>query len=343
MPSFAHPWFLLLLPLVPLIVWRWVNRPRPAIRHSSTELLAQLPNGRGLWVHRIGIIARTLVLTLLILGMAGPRWPDQTTRIPTEGIAIAMLVDVSGSMAEEDFDWQDQPIARLEAVKRAFKQFVQGGEGPDGGTLEGRTGDLISLVAFATRPETMCPLTLSHRVPVQQLEKLEPRSVPGESETNISDALVEGLHRLNQAGAKRKVIVLLSDGEHNVADPRCRFTPRQAAQLAGSLGIPIYAIDAGGEAPVTKEAAPPGAPVGREAGLHTLRDVARITNGECFPAKDTAALLDVCRKIDALERARIESYQYRLYYEGYPWLGLVAFMMLLTVLGLEMTIWQRLP
>ncbi|MBL8792782.1 MAG: VWA domain-containing protein, partial [Planctomycetia bacterium] len=311
MPSFAYPWFLLLLPLVPLIVWRWVTRPRPAIRHSSTDLLVKLPGGRERWVQRVGIIVRSAVLTLLVLGLGGPRWPDQSTRIPTEGIAIAMLVDVSGSMAEDDFDWNEQPITRLEAVKRAFKLFVQGGEGPDGETLEGRPGDLISLIAFATRPETLCPLTLSHRVPVQQLEKLEPRGVPGESETNISDAIVEGLHRLNQAGDKRKVIVLLSDGDQTVSDPRSRYTPRQAAQLAGSLGIPIYAIDAGGAKASQSEAAPPGAPVGQEVGLQKLREIARITNGECFPAHDTASLLAVCRKIDALERARIESYQYR--------------------------------
>src|SRR5262249_12648310 len=191
------------------------------------------------------------------------------TRIPTQGIAIAILVDVSGSMAEKDFDWRGEPVPRIEAVKRAFRLFVNGGEGPEGEHLEGRAGDLGSLVVFATRPETLCPLTLSHGVLAQELERQEPRAIPGESETNISDAIVEGLERLRNAGTKRKVLLLLSDGEHNVADPRSKCTPRQAAQLAGSLGIPIYAIDAGSDTPSELEVRPAGAPAGREAGLHT--------------------------------------------------------------------------
>jgi len=335
MLTFANPWFLLLLPLVPFVVWRWLRRPRPTLRYSATSLLVGLPAGRSRFAQWGGVTARAVALTLLVLGLAGPRWPDQRTRISTQGIAIAMLVDVSGSMAEEDFDWQDRPIARIEAVKRAFHLFVAGGEGPAGQKLEGRAPDLLCLIAFSTRPDTLCPLTLSHRVPLAQLALLQPRAIPGESETNISDAIVEGLERLRKAGTKRKVMVLLSDGEHNVADPRSQWTPRQAAQLAGSLGIPIYTIDAGGDTPETAER--------RAAGLTTLQEIAKITGGQCFPARDTATLLEVCQQIDRLERVRIESFQYRLYYEGFPWLGGLALALWLGVLGLEMTLWQRLP
>src|SRR6185437_1225945 len=99
--------------------------------------------------------------------LSGPRWPDLRTRIETEGIAIVMLVDVSGSMAERDFDWRGEPVSRLEAVKKVFHLFVSGGEGTDttgDGTdvsnFQGRPTDQIGLVTFATRPETACPLTL---------------------------------------------------------------------------------------------------------------------------------------------------------------------------------------
>ena len=49
---------------------------------------------------------RGAMLVALIIALAGPRWPDLRTRIATEGIAIEMLVDVSGSMAEPDFQWE---------------------------------------------------------------------------------------------------------------------------------------------------------------------------------------------------------------------------------------------
>src|SRR5207302_9160074 len=100
---------------------------------------------------------------LLVSGArAGPRWPELRTRVVTEGIALAMVVDVSGSMAEADFLWKGERITRLEAVKRAFTLFVTGGEGEEGEALEGRPNDLISLVTFANHPESACPLTLSH-------------------------------------------------------------------------------------------------------------------------------------------------------------------------------------
>lgn len=342
MLSFADPWLLLLLPLVPLVIWRWLKRPRPALRFSDTSLLAKLPQGRSRWIRRFSIAARAIALLLLVLALAGPRLPDQSTRIPVEGIAIAMLVDVSGSMAEQDFDWQGDSISRLEAVQKVFRLFVAGGEAPDGAQLEGRPGDMVALVAFATRPETVCPLTLSHGVLLRELDKQEPRAVPGESETNISDAIIEGLVRLRNGGPKRKVLVLLSDGEHNVPNARSGYTPRQAAQIAGSLGIPIYTIDAGSGLASTLEA-PRAGSLTREAGLRTLQEVAKITGGQCFQAHDTATLLDVCRHIDRLERERVESYHYRLYRDLFPWLGLVAFVLLLLVALLEMTLWQRIP
>ena len=118
-----------------------------------------------------------------------------------------MLVDVSGSMSTHDFAWQGQPISRLDAVKRVFRLFVAGGTEPDatpdGGDahqFQGRPTDSIGLVVFATRPKTTCPLTLSHSVLLRLLDDEQPRSVPGESETNLSDAVALGLYRLKSAG-----------------------------------------------------------------------------------------------------------------------------------------------
>jgi Ca-activated chloride channel family protein len=288
----------------------------------------------------------------LVLALAGPRWPDLRTRIDTEGIALVMAVDVSGSMAERDFDWDGEPVSRLEAVKKVFRLFVTGGRGADGARFEGRPTDLVGLVTFATRPEKSCPLTLSHSAPLSLLEAEEPRSLPGESETNLSDALTLGLHRLQSAGTRRKVLVLLTDGEHNVPQPRSGWTPRQAAQVAASLGVPVYTIDAGGsgaagvgpgEAPPTSIPRSASSPEVRAQAVQTLKDIARISGGRYFTAHDTASLLEACRTIDRLERTDIHSFQYRRYHEAYPWLGLASFVFFVTALTLDLTVWRRLP
>jgi Ca-activated chloride channel homolog len=344
MPTWSHPWLLLLAFLVPLLLWWWQNRQRDALRYSATSWLAALPSGRGRLVEWVGLATRALAFLLLIAALAGPRWPDQRTRITTEGIAIVMVVDCSGSMAERDFDWQGEPISRLEAVKKAFRLFVEGGEAPDGKQFEGRPTDQIALVTFATRPECPCPLTLSHSVLLKLLEKAEPAKIPGDMETNISDAITLGLHRLHSAGSRRKVMVLLSDGEHNVPNTQSEWTPRQAAQVAVNLDVPVYTIDAGSDLGTPGEEGTSGGSVAtRMEGIRTLEEIAHITHGRSFRAQDTNQLLSVCRDIDHLERQEIQSFQYRRYYEGYPWFGLAAFVLLAGIRGLEMTVWQRVP
>jgi Ca-activated chloride channel family protein len=323
----SHPRYLFFGLLLPPLLWWWIAQRRGAVRHPATSRLAGLPVGRSRIAFWGGTGLRVLSLLCLLAALAGPRWPDQRTRITTEGIAIVMVVDVSGSMATPDFDWRGQPISRLKAVKNVFRRFVEGDES-EGGNLEGRPTDLIGLVVFGTRPDTACPLTLSHSALLRALDEQQARSIPGESETNISDAIALGLHRLKQAGPRRRILILLSDGEHNVPNPPSGWKPRQAAQIAASQGVPIYTIDAAGSGLSVPEAGAKESPAEvREAAMRTLQSVAEISRGRYFKATDTAGLLEVYRQIDRQERAAIESYQFRRYHEAYPWLGLASFVL----------------
>jgi Ca-activated chloride channel family protein len=334
---------LLWLPLlVPLLVWWELARKRLALRFSDAGALRGLPAGRRPVAHWLGLGLRAGGLALLLLAVAGPRWPDRGSRIPTEGIAIAILLDVSGSMGQLDYPWQEETVSRLDAAKKAFRLFVEGGATPDGARLDGRANDLIALVPFATVPEDLCPLTLSHDVLLRMLDEQQVKTVPDESNTNIGGALVWGLKRLDGAGTRRKVLILLSDGEHNVPDA---VKPRQAAQLAHNLQVPVYTIDAGTD-PVPE----PGAQApdeklveSRANAKKTLEDMARITGGKYFDARDGRGLLKACQEIDRLEQQRIETFYYRKYREGYPWFALASFIMLGGMLTLERTFWRRVP
>lgn len=355
LPQFTNPGYLWLTLLAPLLFWWLLRRRRSALRHPAVGELAGLPFSSARLARWGPGALRSLALLLLVMALAGPRWPDLSTRIETEGIALVMLVDVSGSMAERDFDWRGESITRLDAVKKVFHLFVAGGEGSDApgdgsdaSNFQGRPTDQIGLVTFATRPETACPLTLSHSVLLRLLDAEEPRRIPGESETNISDAVALGLHRLRGAGPRRKVLVLLSDGEHNVPHPQSGWTPRQAAQVANGLSIPLYTIDAGGTGASTNEPAAKedaGASPGetRAQAVRTLEEMVRIAHGRYFQARDTQGLLSACRAIDALERSDLQSFQYRRYHEAYPWVGLAAFVLFSIALSLERTVWRRIP
>ncbi|MFO0798701.1 MAG: VWA domain-containing protein [Gemmataceae bacterium] len=344
MPGFAAPEFLWLAPLAVPLAWWWARRRRTAVRYSDLRLVADLHGSRPARARWGGALLRGLAFASLAVACAGPRTPDERTRLPAEGIAIVLALDVSGSMTEKDAVWSpaEPPLSRLEAAKRAFRLFVAGGDAPDGTRFEPRDSDAIGLVAFAVVPQTVCPLTLNHSVLLKVAAEQEPRSVL-DAGTNVGDALAEGVIRLDRgAGTRQKVLVLLSDGEHNVSKEGDRnpLTPRQAAQLAANLQVKVYTIDAGGTPP---PAAAPEAVEQRAAGKEALRVVAEMTGGRSFAASSGADLLAAYREISALEKTEVVTFQYRRYFDHTPWAAGLAAALLAVAQLLDRTRWRVLP
>jgi len=319
MLSFAHPEALLLLALTPLVVWRQRRQRRPALILPRASALPSARRG-AVWG---GALGRGLIVLLLALAVAGLRTPDAATRLPSEGIAIALVVDVSGSMAVPDFAASGTTTTRLAAAKAAFEAFVAR-----------RGNDALALVSFAATPKTDCPPTLNHTVLLKLISDLEPRTGV-DAGTNIGDAVAEALLRLESSAAGRKAIVLLSDGEHNATGTGADapLTPRQAAQLAANLGIPLYAIDCGGRSDEEQ----------RSAGRAILRASAELTGGRAFTADNADDLSAALADIDRLQRTRIESFQYRRYFDFSLEFGLAALGLGLALTLLEATVWRTLP
>lgn len=342
--GFDGPAYLVLLQLAPALAWWWMRRRRVALRHSNLESFDSLPVGRARRSRAIAAALRGGALFFLVLALAGPQVPDRTTRLPTEGIAIAFALDVSGSMGERDFRpvAGNEPVTRLDAARRAFALFLEGGAAPDGTKFDGRRNDQVGLVAFAAWPHTECPLTLNHSVLLAILGTLEPKGAGLDAGTNIGDAIAEGLIRLKTAADRRRVLILLSDGEHNATGdgPDAPFAPRQAAQLAANLGIAIYAIDCGGE---PKPDAGTEARQQRESGRAALKTVAEITGGRYFAANNGPELLEVYREIDRLERGPIISFLYRRYHRFGTFCAAAALACLALAIAADRLVWRSLP
>jgi Ca-activated chloride channel homolog len=324
--SFAQPEWLVLLLGVPLVMR---SPQRRALRFPAAQALSHLPRGRADRVPVMEAVLRCAVVMLLALAAAGPRVPDLKTRLPSEGIAIQFVIDVSGSMAVRDFS-PDESVSRLDAARIAIRRFV-----------EARPSDTIGVTAFAAWPRTESPPTLNHSVLLTVLGRLTPRSGV-DAGTNIGDALADGLLRLQRSTPSRKVIILLSDGEHNVTpnDSDTPLTPRQAAQLAANLGVAIHVIDCGGD---PSRAISPEAQTQRRDGRTVLESVAGLTGGAFFIADDAAQLDTTLDHIAALETSPIIGFQYRRYREFDRWLGLVAMLIGMMLLILKLTIWRRVP
>jgi Ca-activated chloride channel family protein len=344
MLEFANPAILLLAPLAAVLAWWWARRHRPALRYSDGGLLTGLPAGRARRARWGSAALRGMAFLALVVALAGPRRPDLQTRIPAEGVAIVFAIDVSGSMAERDIAWMpgEPPIPRIEAARRAFHLFVAGGEAPDGTHFEPRPSDPIGLVAFAALPQTVCPLTLNHSVLLHVVDGLEPKSGL-DAGTNVGDAIAEAVIRLDRGSTeRRKVLIVLSDGEHNVSKEGASnpLRPRQAAQLAANLGIAIYTIDAGGEPPAD---ASPELIEQRRTGRETLQSVAAMTSGRSFAATNGPELLAAYKEISRLEKVEVVSYSYRRYHEYNPAFAAAAVVLVFLAHVLERTRWRVIP
>lgn len=338
MPDFARPEFLLLLPLAVLAAWWQLRRRRAALRFPDLTLLDGLPTGRAGLVRWGGAVLRGVVFAALALALANPRRPDLKTQVPVDGIAIALVTDVSGSMGEPVVGTTDgKPLTRLTAAKQAFRLFVAGGTAPDGVSFDGRPNDQIALVTFAVVPHTTCPLTLNHSVLLRVMDEQKPLDGINAG-TNIGDALAEAAIRLLAAGDRPKVIVLLSDGEHN-KEEGAALLPTQTARLLELLQVPVYAIDCGGDnSPGT-----PDEQKQRADGRAILEAVATVTGGKSFVADSGEELRAVLKELDGRTKVPAPAPRYRRYHEYGPWCGLAALLAFAALALLEQTRWRTIP
>jgi Ca-activated chloride channel homolog len=317
--QFAAPWALLLLLALP--AWWWIRRHRrpSAIVFSRVGALATGPRtGQG--IARTLFTLRNLALAALAVALARPRAGARAENVTSEGINIMVAFDISSSMLAEDF----QPQNRLEVAREKVKQFISA-----------RSSDRIGVVAFSGEALTQVPLTTDYSVVQAAVDNLQPGQL--EDGTAIGTAIATAANRLRTAPGRSRVMVLLTDGVNN----RGSIDPRTAAQAAAAFGIKIYTIGVGteGMAPV---------PVGR--GLFGLRyenrpveiddalltEVARVTGGRYFRARDAAALERITEQIDRLERTPVRTRSYVRYSELFAWplsLGLTALLVELALLA----------
>src|SRR5262245_10616336 len=122
---FTNPDFLWLSPLALAVAWWWAHRSRLAMRFSDTSLFAGPRGGRAWRAVWGGAVLRGLACLALVVACAGPRRPDERTRLQAEAIAIMMVVDVSQSMGANKVAWAagEPALTRLEAAQKAFKLF----------------------------------------------------------------------------------------------------------------------------------------------------------------------------------------------------------------------------
>ncbi|HEY4417215.1 MAG TPA: VWA domain-containing protein [Verrucomicrobiae bacterium] len=333
--TLAHPWFLLLLLLLPLLAWLKGKRGSPpAFIFSSLQLVRGMHNITRSRSGGFLPALRWLILALFILALAQPRLVKNQTTVKASGIDIVCALDLSGSMVSEDFVVDGARVNRFNMAKSVLKDFI-----------DKRPNDRIGLVVFAAQAFIATPLTLDHDYLQENLARLEIGTINSDA-TAIGDALTTSINRLRDLKSKSKIVILATDGQNNSG----KVNPLTAAEAAHALGVKVYTVGIGkqgsapmptGRNPFTGQMMYQDVPV--DVDEPTLQKIASETGGKYYRADNAEKFQQIYAEIDKLEKTEAVVNKYTEFKELFPWfVGAGAALLLLEII-LGQTAFRRLP
>lgn len=309
--EFAYPLALALAFLALPVAWLARRKARGYALPSVGPLLGARPTFR-LRAARALPALRVLAVVALAVAIAGPRQGDASTIIPGEGIDIALALDISSSM-----DQRFGESTRLEVTKDVVQGFI-----------EGRENDRIGLVVFQKDALPLSPPSLDYEALERMVGDLESGLLP--DGTGIGVGLASALTMLQDSTAASRVVILLTDGQHNAQS----IAPEEAAQLAVALRIRVYTIGVVSEDPFDRS---------REIDEELLEEIAERTDGRYFVAANPEELTEVYDEIGSLERSRVGRESFDQFTELAPWFAGGAAALVLLDLVLRATWLRRAP
>ncbi|WP_057938898.1 VWA domain-containing protein [Algoriphagus resistens] len=296
----AHLWVFLLLPLPFLVYWLL---PSLRIRSASLRLptyekalgyTGEKPR-KSAFIRRRGVfnwLALTLVWILILATLSSPQLVGEPEMKVKTSRNFLIAADISFSMAQKDWEIDGQKVRRWDAVKALMHDFIKK-----------REGDRMGLVFFGSSAYIQAPFTPDLQTVDQLLEEADV-GMAGQM-TYLGKAITKGIELFDRDTIETKVMLLLTDG----VDAGSDILPLDAADLAKQDSILIYTIGIGD---------PSG--VGVDLDEQTLQDIAGMTGGQYFQAKDEKRLQEIYAEVDKLEPIEYEEEENRpvtlLYY--YP-------------------------
>jgi len=254
-------------------------------------------------------IVKILIFILLCVALSSPVIIDKFNPLNRVGKDIVLAIDASGSMNSSGYDADDElsngnRLSRFELTKIVAKDF-----------LLKRYSDNVGIVVYGDFAFIASPITYEKEVVSDMLSYLT-QGMAGQN-TAIGEAIAMSERAFKHSKAKTKVIILLSDGEHNSGT----ISPKEALKSIKTQNIKIYTVAIGNKG---------------EADEALLEKIARESGGEFYSAVSAKELQEVYSEIDKLESSKIKSREYLLKNYYYQTLLLLASGLLLFLLYREM-------
>ncbi|WP_022942876.1 VWA domain-containing protein [Psychromonas hadalis] len=283
--EFTTLWIFLLLPL-PLLARYFLKTQK----RSYTAIWIPLAQGitkqqSEIQSSHIGTVIPWLVWLLLLCALAKPIWFAEPIRLQQESRDMIISLDLSGSMQEVDMPLNGKTVDRLTLVKNLLNEFI-----------ELRHGDRLGLILFADHAYLQTPLTFDLNTIKQMVSETEIGLVG--KYTAIGESIAMAIKRFVENKNEQRVLILISDG----ANSPNTLDPIKAAKQAAKNNITIYTIGIGADEMIRKsfwgkQRVNPSADLDEK----TLTEIATLTGGQYFRARDQQALQQIYQTLNQLE------------------------------------------
>jgi Ca-activated chloride channel family protein len=304
--DFAWPWAGLLI-FLPLIGRYFLPQDREVKEHVRVPFLPELIdelklNSQPVRSSKLSSLLFWLAWILLVAALSRPEYLTPPQHIQKPMRDVALILDVSGSMAKNDIQGG---VTRLQAVQDSVRKFVAA-----------RKSDRIGLVIFASSAWPFAPVSEDKQALQTRINQLAPGMIG--QQTAIGDALGVGVKLLDSTANKdaSKLAILLTDGN----DTASQLAPPLAAQLAATHHVQVHTI-AFGDLNSTGD---------DKVDLPLMQEIARITGGKSWTAASSGASLDsVWKEIDAITPVQVKSIGWSWHIPLFQWPLMLALVLLI--------------
>jgi Ca-activated chloride channel family protein len=228
---FGNPEFLWLWLLLPVIagyfIWAWQRKQKALGRFAGPAIINKLTPVSGHQRQVIKWIILLVFYAFAVFSLSRPRFGVKTEMVERRGIDVMIALDISQSMLAQDI-----VPNRLDRAKHEISKFI-----------DMLRGDRVGLVVFAGESFVQCPLTLDYSAAKMFLNSVDCDWIQVQG-TELGQAITQSAAAFRDEKRKKKVMILLSDGEDHEGDPV------SAAKTAAKEGVRIYTVGIGSESGV---------------------------------------------------------------------------------------------
>ncbi len=291
---FDYPWVWLALPPILYCLYR-CKRAIHARYFPHLHFFGNLSKWKNFeWLIKV------VVVTLMIAALSAPVVIDFSDPRNRNGIDMVLSIDGSGSMNASGFSSENEMTSRFEIVQKIASDFVMK-----------RLEDNVGVVLFGDFAFIATPVTYEKEIIAEMIGYLN-HGMAGQN-TAIGEGIAMSVRALRDSKARSKVIILLTDGEHNSGS----ISPKEAVAMVKKEHIKLYTIGIGKKG---------------EFDSALLSELAHDGGGKFFAATNSKELEAVYDEIDTLEKSSIKSEQHTFEEHYYQWplagaLGMIMWLM----------------